>query len=278
MASLDASRSESVSTGTVPGDARREISRRIVALLKEGVGRGPNSARAFIHESLVLVVFNDTLTRGEQVLADDERVGLVREMRRAFLSTLRDDIVKVVEEETGEQVLGVLNDHSVDPDYAISAFVLASPQEGDPERPNGDHATNSNEKRRAISRGMTTIYKDFIGRGPTNVRTYIDEDVIAVLLTETMTKVEQSLVSDDRGDSVREIRREFPNSIKEQAVKLIEDTTGHTIVAFLSDHSVKPDTAIEVFVLDGPLEENDDDSLEGRAESARAPAPDGETN
>jgi uncharacterized protein YbcI len=258
--------------------ARREISRRIVALLKDGIGRGPTSARTFIHDDLVLVVLSDTLTRGEKVLAEDERVGLVREMRRAFLQTMRDEIVAVVTEETGRNVRGVLNDHAVDPDYAIGAFLLDGERrsmDGDGRAP-ADLTGNGHDARRTISRGMTTIYKDFIGRGPTNVRTYIDEDVIAVLLTETMTKVERSLASEDRGDSVREIRREFQNAIKEEAVALIEGATDHTIVAFLSDHSVDPDTAIEVFVMDGPLEENDEESLEERADTARAPAPDGE--
>ena len=57
---------------------------------------------------------------------------------------------------------------------------------------------------------------------------------------------------------------------------LIEEVTGHTIVAFLSDHCLDPDAAIEVFVMDGPLEENDEESLAERAEEARAEAPDGE--
>jgi uncharacterized protein YbcI len=261
------------------GSSRRDISKRIVSMLAEGIGRGPDSARTFIHEDLVLVVLKDTLTRGEKVLADDERIGLVREMRRAFLSTLHDEVVGVVEAGTGRRVRGVLNDHSVDPDFAIAAFVMDSDGRQAPipdPRPSGQIA-QSNEQRRAISRGMTTIYKDFIGRGPTNVRTYVDEDVIAVLLTDTMTKVEQSLASDDRGDSVREIRREFQNSIKERAIALIEETTGHEIVAFLSDHSIDTDTAIEVFIMDGPLDEDGDETLEERADSARAPAPDGES-
>lgn len=252
--------------------ARREISQRIVALLKEGIGRGPTSARTFIHDELVLVVFHDTLTRGEKVLAEDERIGLVREMRRAFLSTLRDEVIAVVAEETGRKVRGVLNDHAVEPDYAICAFLL----EGEGANGTVESDAGANERRRAISRGMTTIYKDFIGRGPTNVRTYMDEDVVAVLLTETMTKVERSLVSEDRGDSVREIRREFQNAIKEQAIALIEESTDRHIIAFLSDHSVDPDTAVEVFILDGPLDENGEDTLEERAEAARADAPDGE--
>jgi uncharacterized protein YbcI len=231
---------------------RSAIPDRIVALLKEGIGRGPESARAFIHDNLVLAVFTNTLTRGEQVLAEDERIGLVREMRRAFLSTLRDEIVAVVEDETGRKVVGVLNDHAVDPDYAICAFVLAREDQSDA---GPDPSTETNDKRRAISRGMTSVYKDFIGRGPTNVRTYID----------------------DKGESVRQMRREFQNSIKEQAVALIEETTDHEIIAFLSDHSIEPDAAIEVFILDGPLEENGE-SLEERADAARAPALDGETD
>ena len=65
----------------VARDARREIARRFVALFKEFVGRGPTSARAYFNEDLVLVLLEDTLTKGERTLADEDRVPLVREQR-----------------------------------------------------------------------------------------------------------------------------------------------------------------------------------------------------
>lgn len=269
-------REHRVSSEIARNSARREISQRIVALLKESIGRGPTSARTLLYDDLVLVVLSDTLTQGERVLADDERVGLVREMRRAFVDNLRDEIQAVIAEATGRGIKAMLSDHSVEPDYAIAAFVLENFGEGAPQDseelsfPTGGEGHGRGlERRREISRGMVGIYKDFIGRGPTNVRSYVDEDIVAVLLTDTMTKVEQSLTSDERTDSVREMRRQFQGAIKEKAVALIEEATGHKIIAFLSDHAPEPDYAVEVFVLDGPIEDAEGD-LSERAESARS--------
>ena len=62
---------------SIPGqenDARRAISRRVVALLKEYVGRGPTNARTIMGGDLVVVLLADTLTKGERVLAGQDQV------------------------------------------------------------------------------------------------------------------------------------------------------------------------------------------------------------
>jgi uncharacterized protein YbcI len=102
----------------------RDISRALVALFKESTGRGPNRARTYIEDSLVITVLYDTMTKAERTLKDENREDTVRSLRRIFQGTFRDDAIEIVERLTGRRVLAFLSDHAVEPDYAIEAFVL----------------------------------------------------------------------------------------------------------------------------------------------------------
>jgi uncharacterized protein YbcI len=236
-----------------PG-ARSEISRRVLELLQGYVGKGPTGGRTVIAGDLVIVVLADQLTKGEHVLAEQDDVALVREMRRTFMRTLTGEIADIVAEETGRPVLTNLVDHSVLPDYAFVACVLEGTTD-EPElseEPGGEEPEPGlAEAQRKITRGMIGIYKEFIGRGPSDAKTYIDGDVVATLLGQTLTHAEQVLADDERSESVRELRRDFQEAVKERASELVADAVGRPVVAFMSDHSIFPDYALEVFLLEG---------------------------
>ena len=102
----------------------RDISRAMVALFKEATGRGPNRARTYIEDSIVVTILYDTMTKAEKTLKEEHREDTVRDLRRIFQGTFREHAIELVEEITGRKVLAFLSDHAVDPDYAIEAFVL----------------------------------------------------------------------------------------------------------------------------------------------------------
>jgi uncharacterized protein YbcI len=106
------------------GALNRDISRALVALLKESTGRGPNRARTYIEDGIVVTVLYDTMTKAEKTLKDEHKEDTVRSLRRIFQGTFRDDAIEIVERLTGRRVVAFLSDHAVDPDYAIEAFVL----------------------------------------------------------------------------------------------------------------------------------------------------------
>jgi uncharacterized protein YbcI len=78
----------------------------------------------------------------------------------------------------------------------------------------------------------------------------IDQDLITVVLRDTLTRGEQSLLGDDRGDFVIEMRRAYQSTMREVLIAGIEELSGRKVIAFLSDHHVDPDIAIEAFVLE----------------------------
>lgn len=105
----------------------------------------------------------------------------------------------------------------------------------------------------AISKAIVQLVRDYTGRGPTKVRTSLRDNVVLVLLEDTLTKGEQNLVSAGREAKVLDLRKEFQNAMRGDAVSQVELLTGRIVVASMSANHVEPDLAAEIFVLDGPL-------------------------
>ena len=108
----------------------------------------------------------------------------------------------------------------------------------------------------AISNAVVADFADYTGRGPTKARTSIRDDVVVCLLQHTLTKGEQSLVRDGRGDVVLTMRRTFQQTMRTSLVGGVEQLTGRKVIAFMSDNHIDPDLAAETFVLE-PSAESD---------------------
>ena len=104
-------------------------------------------------------------------------------------------------------------------------------------------------KAAAISNHIVRTMSEYTGRGPTKARTHISEDLVAVVLRDTLTKGERSLVSDDRSELVLSMRKAFQTTMGRDLVAGVEEILQRTVIAFLSDNHIDPDVAVEVFVL-----------------------------
>jgi uncharacterized protein YbcI len=120
-----------------------------------------------------------------------------------------------------------------------------------------DRAHRSGDLRQAISDAIVRVTADFIGRGPTRAKTYINGEIVFCVMADTLTKGERSLVADDDGQSVRQMRRRFQDAMRRPLCEAVEGLTGRRVLSFLSDNDVESETAIEVFVLDGPVGDGD---------------------
>ena len=103
---------------------------------------------------------------------------------------------------------------------------------------------------RELARAMVALFKEYVGRGPSHARAYVEEDLVAIVLGDTMIKAEQTLADEGEEDLVRGVRRVFQGKFREDAVGIVERLTGREVKAFLSDHAIDPDIAIEAFVLE----------------------------
>jgi uncharacterized protein YbcI len=104
----------------------------------------------------------------------------------------------------------------------------------------------------AISNAIVGLLREYTGRGPMKSRTTIRDNVVLVMLEQTLTKGEQSLVSKGRADKVIEIRHEFQEAMREESMAKVAELTGRKVIAMLSANHVAPDLGAEIYVLDGP--------------------------
>jgi uncharacterized protein YbcI len=102
------------------------ISNALVRLLAEHTGRGPTQARTVISGELITVVLRDLLTKAERRLVEADHGEIVRDMRHRVHRVIRPDAIAAVERITGRRVLAYFEDHEIDHDVALQAFLLES--------------------------------------------------------------------------------------------------------------------------------------------------------
>jgi uncharacterized protein YbcI len=101
----------------------------------------------------------------------------------------------------------------------------------------------------AISNAVVKIVREYTGRGPTKARASIRDDVVTVLMQETLLKAEHSLINDSKAGLVVEMRRSFQQTMRGELSAAVERLTERKVIAFMSDSHLDPDYSIEVFVL-----------------------------
>jgi uncharacterized protein YbcI len=101
----------------------------------------------------------------------------------------------------------------------------------------------------SITTYVVGTLRDYTGRGPTKARAYINDNLISVVLQDTMTKGERSLARDGKAALVLSTRHAYQETMRGDLVGGIEELTGRKVIAFLSDNHIDPDIAIESFVL-----------------------------
>ena len=111
--------------GAPVGDVRTAISDGLVGLLKEFYGRGPERAKTYVSDDLVVCLLRGGFTRVEQTLFEAGHGGDVIRQRMAFQNVMRDRFERVVEEATGRKVVGFMSGNQQDPDMICEVFVLA---------------------------------------------------------------------------------------------------------------------------------------------------------
>jgi len=112
------------------GEIAAGISTRTVQILHEYTGRGPTKAHTIINRDSVIVVLQDTLTKGERSLVNAGREQEVLRTRKAYQEMMREDLTRLVEQSLERPVIAFLSDNHADPDIGVEFFLLAPSQDG----------------------------------------------------------------------------------------------------------------------------------------------------
>lgn len=103
--------------------------------------------------------------------------------------------------------------------------------------------------RAEISSQIIRLQAEYYGRGPTKARTYIVEDVVVVVLEETFTRAERTLIERGEREAIQQIRRRFQQHMAQSFIGVVEQATGRKVRSFLSDTDLDEDISIETFLL-----------------------------
>jgi uncharacterized protein YbcI len=101
----------------------------------------------------------------------------------------------------------------------------------------------------AVSDGLVALLKEFYGRGPTQAKSYYEDDLVVCVLRGGFSRVEQTLLDGGRGAAVIEQRMAFQDLMRSRFESVIEDATGRKVVGFMSGNQQSPDMMCEVFIL-----------------------------
>jgi uncharacterized protein YbcI len=108
------------------GALNAALANELGKIVADFTGRGATRSRAFIHQDLVVCVFEDGATRAERNLVDAGKADLVRLQRDALQRAMGPQLIEAVERLTGRTVRTFLSGTDEAGASAIEAFVLES--------------------------------------------------------------------------------------------------------------------------------------------------------
>ena|SRR5436309_2083221 len=107
----------------------------------------------------------------------------------------------------------------------------------------------SGEVREQIASRIVQLQSEYYGRGPTRAKTYMLDDLVVVVLEETFTRAERTLVGRGETGAIQQIRRRFQQQMADEFKAIVEQATGRTVRAFMSETNLEADVAVEIFLL-----------------------------
>lgn len=101
----------------------------------------------------------------------------------------------------------------------------------------------------AISNMVGHVLREHTGRGPTQLRTHLSDQLISVVVRDALTQAEHTLVANGKSDVVLAARRAFNDTMRSDLIEGVEDLTGRHVIAYFSDNAIDPDIALKSFLL-----------------------------
>jgi uncharacterized protein YbcI len=100
-----------------------------------------------------------------------------------------------------------------------------------------------------ISRRFVAVQKKYFGKGPSDVQTMLEHDVLLVVMRGGLTPVERTLAEGGMPDRVLHQRRGLQQILEERYKEIVVETTGREVEAFMSANSLDPVVQLEIFLL-----------------------------
>lgn len=100
-----------------------------------------------------------------------------------------------------------------------------------------------------IANAIAEVMRTGYGHGPKTGIGMVTDDMVVVVLEETFSPAEITLIDAGKADDVRAIRRGWQTHMAGDFRQIVEVSTGRTVTAFISDTDVEARVSVEVFLL-----------------------------
>jgi uncharacterized protein YbcI len=109
-----------------------------------------------------------------------------------------------------------------------------------------------------ISQAIVKFEREYMGRGPEDVRTYLLDDIIIVRLNNVLTPAERQLAESGPEGQGRELIKRVRMELLEKARPLLDaivhDITGQRTRSLHTDISTQTGERVIIFSLKGPID------------------------
>lgn len=124
-----------------------------------------------------------------------------------------------------------------------------------------DEPGDSNEHGQSLlsrlSNEMVRAQKRFFGKGPTEAKSYMLDDMLIIVMRGGLTTAEKTMLEFGQPDQVRQFRQIFENEMTERLTDMVEELTGRKVATYQSQIMFDPHLVVEMFVFDSPAQSDD---------------------
>ena len=108
-----------------------------------------------------------------------------------------------------------------------------------------------------LSNEMVRAQKRFFGKGPTEAKSYMLDDMLIIVMRGVLTTAEKTMLEFGQPDQVRQFRQLFENEMTERLTDMIDRRTDRTVLTYQSQIMFDPDVVVEMFVFDSAANRDD---------------------
>ena len=130
---------------------------------------------------------------------------------------------------------------------AVGRVALMSPEGSDPAEDGQDRGQGLLAR---LSTEMVRAQKEFFGKGPTQAKSYILDDMLVIVMRGGLTTAELTMLEFGQTDLVRQFRQLFENEMTARLTDMVEELTGRKVATYQSQVMFDPNVVVEMFMFD----------------------------
>jgi uncharacterized protein YbcI len=107
----------------------------------------------------------------------------------------------------------------------------------------------SRESLAAVANELVRLKAQYYGKGPTEAKAYLNDEVLVVALKGGLTTVEQTLLDAGQQDLVREVRLRFQQAMEQNFIDAVQRLARVEVLTYMSQIVFDPNYTLEFFIL-----------------------------